>query len=246
MANDWFQFKQFTIVQDQCAMKVSTDACIQGAYFAQWLSNNNYSPQQILDIGTGTGLLSLMMLQAFPQAQGLGVEIDSAAFEQAQYNFSQSPWFPHLQVLHQDCNAFATSITKPQWDTIICNPPFFHQHLVSSELPRKTARHSDTLSKATLAVTLKKALLQQGYACILYPSTEWQAWEAAATAESLHCVQLLHISPNANKTANRIIGIYSLQKPTGVIPTDTLIIYNAPQQYSENFKRLLQGYYLYL
>jgi tRNA1Val (adenine37-N6)-methyltransferase len=247
MANDWFQFKQFTIVQNSCAMKVSTDACIQGAYFAEWLISQKHQVNQFLDIGVGTGLLSLMLSQNFPAAQGYGIEIDADAVAQAQENYAKSAWATQLSLTHLDCNEFNLQLKTPLWDTVICNPPFFHQQLGSTSLPRRTARHSDTLNKETLAITIKKALQPEGYACVLFPASEWLAWSRIAEQENLHCVAQLNIFPNAHKDANRIVGIYNSVKLDAAAPTiDSLVIYEAPQQYTKVFKLLMRPYYLNL
>src|SRR6187549_3527503 len=115
MANHYFQFKQFTVYQDACAMKVCTDACIQGAYTVQHAS----SAQRIMDIGAGTGLLSLMLAQQLP-AVITAVELDTAAATQASANIAASPWANRIQVLVEDARELPVTT---QYDFIITNPP---------------------------------------------------------------------------------------------------------------------------
>src|SRR5262245_11933778 len=98
MPNPWFRFKQFTVWQDQCAMKVSTDACIQGAWAATCLAALPDATPRILDIGTGTGLLALMLQQQRPQARTAAIELNEAAARQAAFNFVQSPWTTQMRV----------------------------------------------------------------------------------------------------------------------------------------------------
>lgn len=117
MPNTYFQFKQFRIDQDQTAMKVTTEACILGAWVDEQIP-----PQTVLDIGTGTGLLALMLAQKFPQAEIDAVEIDQGAFTQAHANFHSSPWPERLQVFHQRIQDFDPG---KKYDLIISNPPFF-------------------------------------------------------------------------------------------------------------------------
>eukprot|EP01136_Pigoraptor_vietnamica_P012822 Opistho-1_new@53158 len=117
MSNHYFQFKQFTIHQDKCAMKVSTDACIQGA----WTPIAN-DVVHVLDIGTGTGLLSLMLAQRNSNIHIDAIELDADAARQAQENISASPWADRVDVMQGDVTAYQFA---KQYDMVICNPPFF-------------------------------------------------------------------------------------------------------------------------
>ena len=118
--NSWFQFKQFTVHQDKCAMKVCTDACLFGAWVANKLVQNKITAKNILDIGCGTGLLSLMLAQK-TNAVIDSVEIDASAFDQAKQNISLSSWKEKIQLYHNSINNFEP-LTR--YDFIICNPPF--------------------------------------------------------------------------------------------------------------------------
>lgn len=238
----YFQFKQFKIVQENAAMKVSTDACIQGAYFAQFLKNNPVPNSNLLDIGAGTGLLSLMLLQAFPEMQVDAIEIDQKAYIDCQYNFMQSPWSQQANVHHVALQDWSS---EQKFDAIICNPPFFNNHLLTTSISRRTARHDITLSKDVLASQLVQRLHTNGVACILYPISEWTPWNDIALHHGLHLLEALSIQPSVSKDANRIIGIYSLTA-MDTIQKQTLIIYNQDRSYTDSFTQLLQEYYLYL
>src|SRR5688572_30396977 len=131
MANNFFQFKQFIIYQDKCSMKVCTDACIFGAGIANIISNSESRISNCLDIGTGTGLLSLMIAQK-TSALIDAIEIEEDAFNQAKENFSNSSWSQRLRAFHTDVKHFNSPL---KYDFIISNPPFYQNDLIS---PLKT------------------------------------------------------------------------------------------------------------
>jgi tRNA1Val (adenine37-N6)-methyltransferase len=114
MSNTWFQFRNFTLQQDRCAMKITTDACIQGAW-----TPLAPMPQNVLDIGTGTGLLALMLAQRFPEVHIDAVEYDQSAAAQAQENTDASPFAARIRVINADIRSFSA---ETQYDNIICNP----------------------------------------------------------------------------------------------------------------------------
>ena len=165
MANDYFQFKQFLIKQDKCAMKVCTDACLLGAFAANRLP---LTVHRLLDIGTGTGLLSLMLAQRNLNAVIDAVEIDEAAAEQAKENFNNSPWKERLNVHNEPIQKFAKSINK-KYDVIICNPPFFENDLKSNDNQRNLALHSAALSLEEL-ISIVGFLLEKNWKLFLFAS----------------------------------------------------------------------------
>ena len=117
MANGYFQFKQFTVRQQHCAMKVGTDGTLLGAW-----SQASAGLCRVLDVGTGTGLIALMMAQRYPEAQVIAIDIDEKAVFQAQENVSASPFADRIKVLEADVQTFEDSV---KFDSIVCNPPFF-------------------------------------------------------------------------------------------------------------------------
>src|SRR6218665_3507359 len=151
-------------------MKVSTDACIQGARAAAWPLPE---PARILDIGTGTGLLSLMLVQRYPGSHIDAVELNPDAFMQAERNFRISPWHTNLHANQGSLQDYARRDSPDRYGFIICNPPFFHNHLQAQQQARNDARHSIALSKEELAETVSFLLREQGVFCVMYPQTEW-------------------------------------------------------------------------
>lgn len=243
MANDWFRFKQFTVRQDKCAMKVSTDACIQGAYAVRYLKQYA-APEKlwdVLDIGAGTGLLSLMIAQEV-NAMIDAVEIDEAAGLQAAENFNNSDWYTRLKIYRGDVKDLAPG---KQYDFIICNPPFFNKSLKNRSVSKTMARHDDTMPQVLLAQLVKQLLHDGGLFCVMYPTGEWSSWMPAATAAGLHLVQQLSVRPKRDQHSNRQIGIFQ-KNIAAVAHKDELVIYEAGGSYSEQFVALMKDYYLNL
>ncbi len=227
-----FQFKQFTIHQDKCAMKVSTDACILGAYAPVT------SAKHILDIGTGTGLLALMMAQR-STALIDAVELDQYAFEQAYSNVRQS-MFSHRINLHQgDIQTFAPAHL---YDCIVSNPPFYQNHLKSDKRAKNMAHHTDTLSFEALLTSVWRLLDEQGIFVVLLPDYEMGLLRKLCEAKGLFLQQSLCIRHRAGSKILRKIGVFRKQKQAFI--TEELHIKDAQEQYTEAFKALLQAYYL--
>jgi tRNA1Val (adenine37-N6)-methyltransferase len=246
MANNWFQFKQFRIAQDQCAMKVSTDACIQGAWAAEAF-RRQAGGGDVLDIGTGTGLLSLMLAQHMPASRFDGIEIDTAACNQACSNFAGAPWKDRLRAVQTSLQEYtAAQVKRALYQFIICNPPFFHNQLQAEERSRNLARHGIIMGKEELAFSVSKLLLPGGMFCVMYPSAEWPEWHEAAGAHNLHLRNLLNIQPKPASPPNRRIGIYSGTNNGQPAISEDLVIYSAPGIYTPEFSRLLAPYYLAL
>lgn len=244
MSNSWFRFKQFRVGQERCAMKVSTDACIQGAWTAQQLQRISCGkPLHLLDIGTGTGLLSLMLAQSYDAAMIDAIELNEDAAQQAAENFAQSPWHSRLRALHTSLAAFNRG--EGAYDTIICNPPFFHNQLQAAQQARSDARHSAALDKPTLARALAHLLTEQGYCSIMYPASEWEDWLKTAATQGLHARVTLAIQPRNQQLANRFVGIFSKGHAEETF-NETLVIYEDDQRYTPAFSALLQPYYLAL
>lgn len=241
MPNDWFQFKQFIIHQDKCAMKVSTDACIQGAWAAKEILEGSSNPASILDIGTGTGLLSLMLAQATPKAHFDAIEINEDAFIQATENIAASNRQQQITPHHTSLSAFAEPEKK--YDFIICNPPFFQNHLESGNKARNDARHSQSLSKEELAEAVYSLLNEEGIFCVLFPYTEWNNWLKVALHNGLHFYKQINIHPKYNTPPNRVIGFFTKTKQPEAIDED-FYIYDSNRAHTPEMIALLKDYYL--
>lgn len=243
MANNWFQFKEFKIQQDKCGMKVSTDACIQGANAADFLLQKP-ELKSVLDIGTGTGLLSLFLVQKRNDLIIDALEIEQNSFEQAQENFKDSRWNSQLTVHHCAVqNWRKENISK--YDFIICNPPFFQNHLQSEQEERNTARHNVSLSSEDLIHQVIFHLKDTGIFCLLFPKTGWDQFADLAERNGLYINKLIFIQPKPHLEYNRIIAFFTKTK-SAEINRGTFTIYQMEKEYTEEFKELLKDYYLYL
>ncbi|UYQ94910.1 methyltransferase [Chitinophaga horti] len=238
MANDYFQFKQFTVHQQRAAMRVCTDACIQGAYTARYLRTS--PPARVLDIGAGTGLLSLMLAQAIP-APIDAIELDADAFAQAGENFAASPWAQRLQVIHADARQFNAARPYP---FIITNPPFFINALKSGKAARNTAMHATELDFAALAAAIDVNLSADGACSVLLPYDAFEQFRVLAANKGLELAIKLDVQQSPRHGFFRTVGIFK----RGAVNTEmeTLLIYDAQNQYTPDFVALLKEYYLYL
>lgn len=236
MSNSWFRFKQFTISQDKCAMKVTTDACLQGA----WTPIESQT-KRVLDIGTGTGLLSLMIAQRQPAASIDAVEYDPEAAIQAADNFDASPWQQQLRVTNCDIKDF---YPPHQYDLIICNPPFFSNSLLSGKASKDRARHDISLSQTDLAKAVATHLHEKGLFSILLPSPEYKLWVEAAASAGLMETRSLHVRHTPTSHVKRIAGIFERSsKALGQAP-EVLTIKDHDGAYTDEFRLLLEPFYL--
>lgn len=240
MANTFFRFKQFNVDQAHCAMKVCTDACIQGAFTAQYLAGGKITVSAILDIGAGTGLLSLMLAQQVA-APVTAVELDPDAAKQAGENFFASPWAERLSITQQDIR----KMTAPQpYDFIISNPPFYEAALRSSHPQKNQAMHATTLGYKELIAAIDRNLAAKGQFSVLLPYVEFETFRLLAEAVGYHLLELLHVRQSVNHGCFRSVGIFSRIK--GETHAAELAIYDGSQVYTPAFVQLLQPYYLYL
>ncbi|MEP6701109.1 MAG: methyltransferase, partial [Bacteroidota bacterium] len=170
MANSYFQFKQFTIEQERSAMKVTTDSCLFGAWAAERIRNENSIINNCLDIGTGTGLLALMLAQKNEFSID-AVEIDKEAFEQASENITASHWANRLRVFYGDIrNPVATGFDfQRKYDMIISNPPFYEKELKGDNSKKNIAHHNEGLLLPELIELIKKNLNPGGSFYLLLP-----------------------------------------------------------------------------
>lgn len=237
MANNYFQFKQFTVYQQHCAMKVCTDACILGAYSSGII---NGSTANILDIGTGTGLLSLMLAQK--TTAGIdAIEMDEAAARQANENVQTSPWAGRIKVIHTAVQQFNSS---KKYDLIISNPPFFENDLKSTNEEKNNAKHDTSLTLLELANAINENLSGDGFASILIPYHRTNYFKEISEDAGLYIHEILKVQQSPKHTFFRSIIVLAKQK--GNYKEDTLFIHDDQRQYSEGFTVLLKDYYLKL
>jgi len=218
-------------------MKVCTDACIFGAWFAR----KNLSARNILDIGSGTGLLLLMLAQQ-QNAQLEGIEIDSSSFEQLKENVEQSKWVNRISVHHGDIRNLKSN---KKYDFIISNPPFHEKSLTSRSRTSNVARHSTELKLEELIVDIDRLLNDQATFAVLLPYYRTTYFEELATERKFHLVEKILVKQSPNHKYFRSVLYYS--RTPAIKPSQTeLVIENESRGYTNEFIELLKDYYLYL
>ena len=238
MSNNYFQFKQFTIHQEQCAMKVCTDACLFGAWVAGLLQNKDAGT--VLDIGTGTGLLSLLLAQK-SNAVIDAVEMDAAAFTQAKENFLQSPWKEKLHIVNTDITAFAP---EKKYGHIISNPPFFEDDLRSTQQNKNAAKHDTDLTLQALLQQVKRLLKEDGSFTVLLPYHRVEYFINESLQQGLFCNEKVLVKQTPKHNYFRGMLLLSANKTATV--KKEITIKEEAGNYTSEFNTLLKDYYLYL
>ena len=235
MANSFFQFKEFRIDQDRSGMKVTTDACFFGALIEPVKSGS------ILDIGAGTGLLSLMLAQR-TKAEIQAVEINEEAFFQASQNFENSPWSENLSCQNIAVQNFRPSLLN---DQIICNPPFFDASLKGISVDKNQAVHSISLTQEELIIACESFLKPDGSVWIMYPEYEMDQFINKAKAQGFFTSQQIILRNRPESQVFRKI-IEFKKNDQIVFEQKEYNIRNKNDRYSSEFIDLLKPYYLHL
>ncbi len=238
-----FQFKQFTIHQDRTAMKVSTDSCLFGAWVAAQLKENQAS-KKLLDAGTGTGLLSLMIAQE-RNYEIDALEIDASAAQQARENVEASPWKEKICIIEKDLLAFTAG---KKYDVIISNPPFYENELSSGKKAKDIAHHSKALTLEQLFKKTTELLNEDGQFYFLLPYKRLDEIRLLISKAGLTIHEEVHVKPTVNHPPSRVMikGNVSGSEMDSTSKPLILSIKNGDNQYTEAFISLLRPYYLYL
>jgi len=247
--NSYFRFKQFTLHQDRCAMKVSSDACLLGAWVASQLQALHAGRVfRGLDIGTGTGLLALMVAQANPGAHLAAVEMDAAAATQAQENAQASPWSDRVVVWPLAIQAMNVPIDG-RYEAIVSNPPFFNHSLKSEKGPaRNLARHTDALPYPDLWAAVARLLAPTGRFYLLLPLPEAEVFAAQAGQYQFGLLEKLLIQDSPAKSPHRVVLTFgphqqAAPSPADQLATTTLVVKQANGTYSDAFRALMGPFY---
>lgn len=242
MSNPYFQFKQFTIRQDRCAMKVTTDACLFGAWISEKAKSQKSKVKNVLDIGCGTSLLSLLLAQKNKDVIIDAIEIDKEAAEQAKQNVAASPWNDRINIINADARSFPFS---KKYDLIISNPPFYENELRSENDSKNIAHHSNDLGLRELLSLTKNLLTGTGTFCFLFPYKRKDEIERSLKACSLFIYKLLLVKQSVKHDYFRVMIEGGLKEIPEII-TEEISIWDSKQQYTKEFAELLKEYYLYL
>lgn len=238
MANPWFKFKQFTVWHDKTAMKVGTDGVLLGA----WADASGGST--ILDVGTGTGLIALMMAQRFPAAAIHAIDIDADSDSQATENFERSPWPDRLSARLISFQELASE-GKMKFDHIVSNPPYFKNSLHTPDPKRTLARHGTGLSFGEIIRGAVSILKIEGKLSLIVPYQAVPEILDSSTACGLFCTRQLLVKPNPTKDVIR--ALLELSFSDVRTKTETLHIEEGKRHnYSQAYKELTKEFYLRL
>lgn len=234
--NKPFKFKQFTIHQDRCAMKIGTDGVLLGA----WTSLEN-SPNLILDIGTGTGLIALMLAQRSDTETIDAIEINEEAFEQCVGNFEESPWGDRLYCYHSGLDEFVDEI-EDKYDLIVSNPPFYSEEVSSGNSSRDIARQNQSLPFNELIDGVYQLLAPTGVFSTIIPFKEENQFIGLAVKIGLHPNRITRVKGNPKSEIKRSLLEFSYHKKE--VKEDELIIETERHQYTKKYIELTKSFYL--
>ena len=234
-----FTFKQFFVGHDRCGMKVTTDGVILGG----WVPVLN--SQRILDIGTGTGLLALMLAQRSNDRVMIdAVEIDRSAYEQALENIKASPWAARIQAFHHDIKEYAENCDR-RYDLIISNPPYFPEGTDCRDEARAKARYSHILTHDDLLIYAEKLLVTDGRFCVMLPCPQGQSLEQKALAMGWSVSRRIWVKDVIDKAP--YIVLLELTRALCDCQEQQLVTHEPGRaSYTEQFKQLAKDFYLAL
>ena len=236
MSTKPFKFKEFTLNQDQCAMKIGTDGVLLGA----WASIEK-TPFSILDIGAGTGILSLMLAQRSNAELIDAIEIDDSAYEQCVNNFEKSSWGDRLFCYHASLEEFAEEI-EDKYDLIICNPPFYSEDYKTDNSQRDLARFQDAMPFEHLLESVSKLLSEDGAFSVVIRFKEETNFIELALKFKLFPNKVLRIKGNPTSETKRSLIEFSFRESENTIKS--LIIETSRHQYTEDYINLTKDFYL--
>lgn len=235
MANNYFKFKQFSISQDHCAMKVGTDGVLLGAWADISFANN------VLDVGTGTGLIALMLAQRNLSLYIDAIDIDNAAIKQAEDNIKHSPFGGRVKSYPLSLQQMIEKTDK-KYDAIVSNPPYFINSLKSPDAQRSLARHTDSLSVDELIALSSRLLSDKGRLSIIFPYEYTDDLMGIAEKNGLYTSRVTTVFPTPTSLPKRILLEFSRENITLV--KDVLTIERERHVYTEEFTSLVKEFYL--
>ena len=226
-----FKFKEFSIVQTKSAMKVGTDGVLLGS----WVNCQN--AKKILDIGAGTGLISLMLAQRNNECNITAVEIDKETSEEANININNSKWRDRISIINININNF---ITSDKFDFIVSNPPYFPANF--SKNKRAIARHTNLLSFQDLIRTTVKLLSSKGIFAVILPKIAEAIFCKTANANKLFLIRICQVKGQKNSDIKRVLLEFSFEKSS--LDSDSLVIEESRHIYTNKYIDLCQDFYL--
>lgn len=216
-------------------MRVNTDGVLLGAWA------NVTGANRILDIGTGTGVIALMLAQRTTDVNIDAIEIDAQSATEARSNVNLSPWTNRIDVINCSLQSFAPLVSH-RYDLIVSNPPYFNQSLKSPHNSRNISRHSESLPYPDLVEGVIKLLAPSGRFCGVFPYSEGNVFIAIAGGHGLYCTQKVNVQSHPGRKVLRVLLQFETQKKA--VAESTLTIHNPDGSYSEEYKRLTGDFYL--
>ncbi len=238
MPNPYFRFKQFTVYHDQCAMKVGTDGVLLGAWAGTGKKNH------ILDVGTGTGLIALMMAQRFPDSSIWALEMEEAALSQAGDNIANAPFADRITLVGSTFQQFACQ-TEARFDLIVSNPPFFSDALLPPDKSRAQARHSVTLTLDELLFYSRRCLAENGLLSMILPFAKQDELHQLCEKYAFSVQRETRVHPLPGALPHRLLVEVTLGQVQAPV-THSLVIEQSRHRYSDEFTQLVREFYLNL
>lgn len=236
LANQYFRFKQFTIYQEKTAMKVGTDGVLLGA----WANINQ--AEKVLDVGTGTGLIAIMMAQR-SSGKIHAIETKKKAYQQAKENINNCPWADRIQIHHTSFQDYVLH-TNCLYDLIVSNPPYFGDSLSPPAKDREQARHTKTLSHDDLIKGSLKILNYNGLLSVILPYREGCSFIRLAENNGLYCIRKTYVKPNPNKNPKRLLLEFSYH-PGEPAENHLVIEKSGRHDFTKEYRMLTGDFYLY-
>jgi tRNA1Val (adenine37-N6)-methyltransferase len=231
---DYFHFKKFSVRHDRSGMKVGTDGALLGAW------TDVRQATQILDIGTGTGIIALMLAQRASESVTIdAVEIEDQAYADAQENIAASPWHDRINLHHEPIQNFHTS-TK--FDLIVTNPPYFQKSFKPPTAQRITARHTQQLTFDEILLITEKLLTPNGKLNLILPFTEGSQFIDLANHKGLHCTRKWIFRTRENKPVERFLLEFRWDKKE--LDEGEILLYSSGEEWSNEYKDLMREFYL--
>jgi tRNA1Val (adenine37-N6)-methyltransferase len=232
-----FQFKQFVIHQDRCAMKVGTDGVLLGA----WAPVND-NPFSVLDVGAGTGIIALMLAQRTHAEQIDALEIDEDAYEQAVENFENSPWRDRLFCFHAGLDEFIEE-PEDEYDLIVSNPPFYTEDYKTENEQRDLARFQDAMPFEELIEAADLLLSENGIFALIIPFKEEEKFIALAKESELYPIKITRVKGTLKTEIKRSLLAFSRNEASDV-EIDELVIETDRHVYTPEYIELTKDFYL--
>ncbi len=239
MTQAGFQFRQFYVRHDRCGMKVGTDGILLGAWA------DVLDAARILDVGTGSGLIALMLAQRNRHAEITAIELDPAAATQAACNVAESPWPKRIRVVQSSLDSFAAGFDRPAapFDLVVCNPPFHPSGTQSANPARRLARQGESLTANSLLAASNSLTGETGRLAIIFPADSVNQWIHQAASRGWHPARKTTVFPHRHKPAVRVL-VEFVRGAASDMHADELITWESPGRYSRAWCELTNAFYL--